>query len=95
VGAVLAAAGGVSSFQVSYTRAKAESLDLHGEVGIAPRAERLVVLTIGLVAAGLDGGLASGARGQLWLSIALGVIFVTAQHHRRPENLARSHTASQ
>jgi CDP-diacylglycerol--glycerol-3-phosphate 3-phosphatidyltransferase len=78
VGAVLAAAAAVSSFQVSYTRAKAESLDLHGEVGIAPRAERLVLLTIGLVLAGLDGGLVSGARGQLWLSIALGIIFVTA-----------------
>jgi CDP-diacylglycerol---glycerol-3-phosphate 3-phosphatidyltransferase len=77
-GAVLAAAAAVSSFQVSYTRAKAESLKLHGEVGIAPRAERLVVLTIGLVLAGLDGGLVSGARGQVWLSIALGVIFATA-----------------
>jgi phosphatidylglycerophosphate synthase len=77
-GTALAAAAAVSSFQVSYTRAKAESLKLHGEVGIAPRAERLVVLTIGLLAAGLDGGLAAGARGQLWLGIALGIIFVTA-----------------
>jgi CDP-diacylglycerol---glycerol-3-phosphate 3-phosphatidyltransferase len=77
-GAVLAAAAAVSSFQVSYTRAKAESLGLHGEVGIAPRAERLVLLTIGLVMAGLDGGLASGARGQLWLAGALGIIFAAA-----------------
>jgi CDP-diacylglycerol--glycerol-3-phosphate 3-phosphatidyltransferase len=77
-GAVLAAAAAVSSFQVSYTRAKAESLKLHGEVGIAPRAERLVFLTIGLVLAGLDGGLASGARGQLWLAGALGIIFAAA-----------------
>lgn len=77
-GAVLAAAAAVSSFQVSYTRAKAESLSLHGEVGIAPRAERLVILTIGLALAGLDGGLAAGARGQLWLAVALGLIFVTA-----------------
>ena len=77
-GVALATAAAVSSFQVSYTRAKAESLDLHGEVGIAPRAERLVVLTIGLQAAGLDGGVASGARGQVWLGIALGIIFVTA-----------------
>jgi CDP-diacylglycerol---glycerol-3-phosphate 3-phosphatidyltransferase len=76
--AVLAAAAAVSSFQVSYTRAKAESLKLHGEVGIAPRAERLVLLTLGLVAAGLDGGLANGARGQIWLAIALGIITVTA-----------------
>ena len=77
-GAVLAAAAAVSSFQVSYTRAKAESLKLHGEVGIAPRAERLVLLTIGLALAGLDGGIAAGARGQLWLAGALGIIFVTA-----------------
>jgi phosphatidylglycerophosphate synthase len=76
--AVLAAAAAVSSFQVSYTRAKAESLKLHGEVGIAPRAERLVLLTVGLAAAGLDGGLANGSRGQWWLGIALGVIFVMA-----------------
>jgi archaetidylinositol phosphate synthase len=77
-GAVLAAAAAVSSFQVSYTRAKAESLKLHGEVGIAPRAERLVVLTIGLVLAGLDGGVGSGARGQLWLGATLGLIFAAA-----------------
>jgi phosphatidylglycerophosphate synthase len=76
--AVLAAAAAVSSFQVSYTRAKAESLSLHGEVGIAPRAERLVLLTVGLAAAGLDGGLANGARGQVWLGSALGIIFVLA-----------------
>jgi phosphatidylglycerophosphate synthase len=78
VGAVLAAAAAVSSFQVSYNRAKAESLGLHGEVGIAPRAERLVLLTLGLVLTGLDGGLASGARGQLWLAGALGIIFALA-----------------
>jgi phosphatidylglycerophosphate synthase len=74
-GAVLAAAAAVSSFQVSYTRAKAESLGLHGEVGVAPRAERLVLLTIGLALAGLDGGLASNARGRIWLAAALAIIF--------------------
>ncbi len=72
--AALAAAAAVTSFQVSYTRAKAESLRLHGEVGVAPRAERLVILTVGLLAAGLDGGLASSARGSWWLAIALGLI---------------------
>jgi len=77
-GAVLAAFAAVSSFQVSYTRAKAESLGLHGEVGIAPRAERLVLLTIGLLAAGLDGGIVTGSRGQLWLAAALGFIGLTA-----------------
>jgi phosphatidylglycerophosphate synthase len=78
VGAALAAAAAVSSFQVSYSRAKAESLDLHGEVGIAPRAERLVFLTAGLVAAGLDGGVTAASRGQLWLGLALGLIFALA-----------------
>ncbi len=76
--AALAAAAAVTSFQVSYTRAKAESLRLHGEVGVAPRAERLVILTVGLLAAGLDGGLASGARGAVWLGVALGLIAVLA-----------------
>jgi CDP-diacylglycerol--glycerol-3-phosphate 3-phosphatidyltransferase len=41
---------------VTYTRAKAESVGLHGEVGIAPRPERLVILTLGLVVTGLLGG---------------------------------------
>ena len=77
-GAVLAAAAAVSSFQVSYTRAKAESLGLHGEVGIAPRAERLVVLAVGLVGAGLRGGVASDGPGQRWLALALGIIFAAA-----------------
>ncbi len=94
-GAVLAAAAAVSSFQVSYTRAKAESLGLHGEVGIAPRAERLVLLTIGLVLAGLDGGVAAGARGQLWLRRRARHHLRHRQHHRSPENLARSCAASQ
>ena len=39
---------------------------------------RPFLLAIGLVLAGLDGGLVSGARGQLWLSGALGIIFVAA-----------------
>jgi CDP-diacylglycerol--glycerol-3-phosphate 3-phosphatidyltransferase len=75
-GAALAAAAAVTSFQVSYTRARAEGLGLHGEVGIAPRAERLVILTLGLIAAGLDGGVATEARGRIWLALALGIIVV-------------------
>ena len=46
--AVLAVAG---SFLVSYTRAKAEALGLRGDVGIGSRAERVVVITAGLVLA--------------------------------------------
>ena len=39
------------SFLVSYTRSKAETLGLKGDVGIGSRAERVVVITAGLVLA--------------------------------------------
>jgi phosphatidylglycerophosphate synthase len=44
-----AAVGG--SFLVSYTRARAEALGLRGDVGLGSRAERVVVITAGLVLA--------------------------------------------
>jgi CDP-diacylglycerol---glycerol-3-phosphate 3-phosphatidyltransferase len=46
--AIAAIAG---SFLVSYTRAKAELLGLKGDVGLGSRAERVVVITAGLVLA--------------------------------------------
>ena len=49
VGATFAAVAG--SFLVSYTRAKAEGLGLRGDVGLGSRAERVVVITAGLVLA--------------------------------------------
>lgn len=70
---------------VTYTRAKAEVIGLHGEVGFAPREVRLVVLSMGLVACGLTGGVGpSGllslppqeASGNTLLALALGVISV-------------------
>ena len=45
---ILAVAG---SFLVPYTRAKAEALGLRGDVGLGSRAERVVVITAGLVLA--------------------------------------------
>jgi len=39
------------SFLVSYVRAKAEALGLRGDVGLGSRAERVVVITAGLVLA--------------------------------------------
>jgi len=39
------------SFLVSYTRARAEAIGLKGDVGIGSRAERVVVITAGLVLA--------------------------------------------
>ena len=49
VAVTIAAVAG--SFLVSYTRARAEALGLRGDVGIGSRAERVVVITAGLVLA--------------------------------------------
>ena len=49
VAVAMAAVAG--SFLVSYTRARAEALGLRGDVGIGSRAERVVVITAGLVLA--------------------------------------------
>lgn len=49
LGLTIAAIAG--SFLVSYTRARAEALNLKGDVGIGSRAERVVVITAGLVLA--------------------------------------------
>jgi CDP-diacylglycerol--glycerol-3-phosphate 3-phosphatidyltransferase len=46
---VLAVAAVAGSFLVSYTRAKAESIGLRGDVGLGSRAERVVLITAGLV----------------------------------------------
>jgi phosphatidylinositol phosphate synthase len=51
VGVALTFAGVAGSFLVSYTRARAEALGLRGDVGIGSRAERVVVITAGLVLA--------------------------------------------
>jgi CDP-diacylglycerol--glycerol-3-phosphate 3-phosphatidyltransferase len=65
VGLTVAAITG--SFLVSYTRARAEALALRGDVGIGSRAERVVVITAGLVLAPW-----------LPLELTLGVLTATA-----------------
>ncbi len=60
LGAVLATVAMSSAFMVSYTRAKSEGLGFvpgkgMANVGLAPREVRLVILTVGLVLAGLVG----------------------------------------
>jgi CDP-diacylglycerol--glycerol-3-phosphate 3-phosphatidyltransferase len=47
----LAFAAMAGSFLVSYTRARAEALSLKGDVGLGSRAERVIVITTGLVLA--------------------------------------------
>jgi CDP-diacylglycerol--glycerol-3-phosphate 3-phosphatidyltransferase len=83
LGAVLAAAAMASAFMVSYTRARAESLGFMpgkgmANVGFAPREVRLVILTVGLVLAGIAGGVAPAAGGTLPLAISLGLLALLA-----------------
>jgi len=84
LGAGLAAFAMASAFLVSYTRAKSEGLGFTqgtgmAEVGLAPREIRLVVLSAGLVLAGLAGGVGPNlSGGSLWLAIALAAIGVLA-----------------
>ncbi len=91
---ILAAAAMVSAFMVSYTRAKAESLGFTSgtgmaNVGLAPREIRIVILTIGLIGAGVVGtgfqstcdtcaGGMAYPTGALVLELALGLIAVLA-----------------
>jgi phosphatidylglycerophosphate synthase len=70
-----------SAFMVSYARARAESLGFApgkgmAAIGLAPREIRLIILSLGLLAAGLTGGVQSDGSRPLWL--ALGLIGVLA-----------------
>jgi len=96
-GAWLAGAAMASAFLVSYARAKAEGLGFSAgtgmaEVGLMPREIRLVVLTLGLLAAGFAGGVvpvelfgentgigvSADATGSLLLAVALAAIAILA-----------------
>lgn len=57
VGVGLAALAMAFASVVTYARAKAEVVGLHGEVGVAPRSERIAVLATGLILTGLFGGI--------------------------------------
>jgi hypothetical protein len=82
---VLTGAAMVAAFMVSYTRAKAESLGFTpgtgmANVGLAPREVRIVILTIGLVAAGLLGTTGAGSypTGVVALEVSIGLIAILA-----------------
>jgi CDP-diacylglycerol--glycerol-3-phosphate 3-phosphatidyltransferase len=85
-GVALAFAAIAGSFLVSYTRAKAESLGVSGEVGIGSRAERVVVITAGLVLAPLHDVLLPAAMALLtataWITVVQRVLAVRAQLRR-------------
>jgi CDP-diacylglycerol---glycerol-3-phosphate 3-phosphatidyltransferase len=73
------------SFLVSYTRAKAEGLGLRGDVGIGSRAERVVVITAGLVFA--PWGALQWAiyllTATAWLTVVQRILFVRKQLRER------------
>lgn len=86
IGAVLAAAAMAAAFMVSYARSKSDGLGFSAgmgmaAVGLAPREIRLVILSVGLVLAGLAGGVGDqGATttGTLILGATLGLIAILA-----------------
>jgi CDP-diacylglycerol--glycerol-3-phosphate 3-phosphatidyltransferase len=83
VGLTVAAIAG--SFLVSYTRARAEALGLRGDVGIGSRAERVVVITAGLVLAPwvpLELALAVLAA-TAWVTVVQRVLHVRSQLRSR------------
>ena len=78
---VMAVAAVVGSFLVSYTRARAEALGLRGDVGLGSRAERVVVITAGLVFApwgGLQWAIYVLAAAS-WLTVLQRVLHVRKQ----------------
>jgi CDP-diacylglycerol---glycerol-3-phosphate 3-phosphatidyltransferase len=83
VALALAFAAVAGSFLVSYTRAKAEAIGLRGDVGLGSRAERVVVITAGLVLAPFSIWLLVGAIALLaataWLTVVQRILHVRKQ----------------
>jgi CDP-diacylglycerol--glycerol-3-phosphate 3-phosphatidyltransferase len=83
VAIALTFAGVIGSFLVSYTRARAEALGLRGDVGLGSRAERVVVITGGLVLAPISIWLLVAAiallTGTAWLTVIQRILYVRKQ----------------
>jgi CDP-diacylglycerol--glycerol-3-phosphate 3-phosphatidyltransferase len=78
---VVAIAAVVGSFLVSYTRARAEALGLRGDVGLGSRAERVVLITAGLIFApwgGLPWAIVALAA-TAWLTVVQRILHVRKQ----------------
>jgi CDP-diacylglycerol--glycerol-3-phosphate 3-phosphatidyltransferase len=82
-GVALSFAAIAGSFLVSYTRARAEALGLKGDVGLGSRAERVVVITAGLVLAPIHELVLPGTIALLtataWLTVLQRILFVRKQ----------------
>jgi CDP-diacylglycerol---glycerol-3-phosphate 3-phosphatidyltransferase len=82
-GVALAFAAVAGSFLVSYARARAEALGLRGDVGLGSRAERVVVITAGLVLAPIHELVLPATMALLattaWITVVQRVLFVRKQ----------------
>jgi CDP-diacylglycerol--glycerol-3-phosphate 3-phosphatidyltransferase len=83
IGTVLAAAAMGSAFMVSYARSKSDGLGFSAgmgmaAVGLAPREIRLVILSAGIVLAGLAGVGGASSAGPLILEGTLALIAILA-----------------
>lgn len=86
VAVAFAIAAMAGSFLVSYARAKAELLGLKGDVGLGSRAERVVVITAGLVLApwgGLQWAIYLLAV-TAWFTVGQRILSVRSQLRARP-----------
>jgi CDP-diacylglycerol--glycerol-3-phosphate 3-phosphatidyltransferase len=86
VGVVFCVAAVVGSLLVSYARAKAELLALRGDVGIGSRAERVVVISAGLVLAPLGVPLEWAIyvlTATAWITVAQRILSVRTQLRSR------------
>ena len=82
-GVALAFAAIAGSFLVSYARARAEALGLRGDVGLGSRAERVVVITTGLVLAPVNDLVLPATMALLattaWITVVQRILFVRKQ----------------
>ena len=82
-GVALAFAAVAGSFLVSYARARAEALGLRGDVGLGSRAERVVVITTGLVLAPVNDLVLPATMALLattaWVTVVQRILFVRKQ----------------
>ncbi len=72
------------SFLVSYTRARAEALGLRGDVGLSSRAERVVIISAGLILApwGVLPWAISLLAASTWITVLQRALSVRAQLRR-------------
>jgi CDP-diacylglycerol---glycerol-3-phosphate 3-phosphatidyltransferase len=84
-GVALAFTAVMGSFLVSYTRARAEALGLRGDVGLSSRAERVVIISVGLAFASLGSlpYVVAVLTVTAWITVVQRVLAVRAQLRSR------------